>query len=70
MIPRKSRFRIVRRSDDNTYDIFYNVGNGKVDFVSNHDTYEEAERELEPATQEDINKFKQSFKEFFNKQQA
>lgn len=69
-------FSIIRRTDDNTYDIFYKSKNGKLDFVSNHDTYEEAVQELnQPATKEYINSwgvdlknnFKESFEEFYNK---
>lgn len=74
----KNNYSIIRRSDDNTYDIFYKMPNGKLDFVSNHDTYDEAVESLnEPATQKYINswadnlrkKLKESFEEFYNKTQ-
>lgn len=66
----KNRYLIVRRSDDNTYDIFYKLGNGKLDFVSNHDTYDEAMESLKPATPEEIKEIlkvkKESFETYFN----
>jgi hypothetical protein len=71
----KDKYLIVRRTDDNTYDVFYKIGNGKLDFVSNHDTYDEAMEVLKPATPEEINQIlgdtkkairNESFEQFFN----
>jgi hypothetical protein len=71
-------FIIIRRTDDNTYDVFYKSKSGKLDFVSNHDTYEKAVEDLnQSATKEYINSwganlknnFKESFEEFYNKKQ-
>jgi hypothetical protein len=71
-------FIIIRRTDDNTYDVFYKSKSGKLDFVSNHDTYKKAVEDLnQSATKEYINSwganlknnFKESFEEFYNKKQ-
>lgn len=76
MIPHKNKYKIIRRPDDNTYDIFYDVGNGKLDFVSNHDTYTQAAEELKPVTKayaknwsdETLKTIKETFEEYYNKQ--
>ena len=75
----KSDFLIIRKPDDNTYDIFFKMKNGKLDFVSNHETYEEAVESLnKPVTDEYFNnwannlrkKLKESFEEFYNNKQS
>ncbi len=72
----KSDYLIVRRTDDNTYDIFFKMKNGKLDFVSNHDTYDEAVESLnEPVTQQYVQNWgdnlrktlRESFEDFYNK---
>ena len=69
-------FLIIRRTDDNTYDVFYKSKSGKLDFVSNHDTYENAVEDLnQSANSEYLNSwnadlkrnFKESFEEFYKK---
>lgn len=62
----EGRYVIEKRRSDNTYDIFYKQGK-KVDFVSNHDTYEEAKNELSPASEEDIGNFNDFFNKLFDK---
>ena len=63
---KRNRYVIEKRHSDNTYDIFYKHGN-KVDFVSNHDTYEEAKNQLSPASEEDIGDFNEFFNKLFDK---
>ena len=41
------KYEIVSRSDDGTYDLFEKLPNGHLDFLSNHDSIEEAQREME-----------------------
>lgn len=72
----KSDYVIVRRTDDDTYDIFFKMKNGKLDFVSNHDTYDEAINDLNQEVTQDYIKgwsvetkrrIRESFEDFYNK---
>lgn len=72
----KSDYVIVRRTDDNTYDVFFKMKNGKLDFVSNYDTYDEAIDDLNQEVAQDYiknwvdetkRKIKESFEDFYNK---
>lgn len=42
-----SNYKIVPRTDDGTFDVFEQLPNGKLDFVSNHDNLEQAQNEIE-----------------------
>jgi len=57
-------YKIVPRQDDGTFDVFMKVGKG-LDFVSNHDSLEEAEGAVEdmerPASKDDFESFFQNF---------
>lgn len=48
---------IIPRIDDGTFDLFEKLSNGRLDFLSNHESKEEAENEKEsyggPMSQED-----------------
>lgn len=49
---------IIPRKDDGTFDLYEKSSNGKLEFLSNHDTVKEAEQEKKnyhrPMSQEEI----------------
>lgn len=65
------KYEIVSRSDDGTYDLFEKLPNGHLDFLSNHDSMEEAQREIkknrQPMNQADVMRFIADIKKSLDK---